>query len=58
MTAFEAAAERRLFATELQEAWPVLSPEERLEGLRLLPHAEAEEFPPRASRRATRRSSS
>jgi magnesium transporter len=44
MTAFEAAAERRLFATDLQEAWPVLSPEERLEGLRLLTHAEAEEF--------------
>jgi magnesium transporter len=36
--------ERALTATELQEAWPVLSPEERLEGLRVLPHAEAEDF--------------
>ena len=36
--------ERTLAATELQEAWPVLSPEERLEGLRVLPHAEAEDF--------------
>ena len=38
------ARERSLLAIELQEAWPVLSPEERLEGLRFLPHAEAEDF--------------
>src|SRR5215813_11872699 len=38
------ARERSLLAIELQEAWPVLSPEERLEGLRLLPHAEAEDL--------------
>jgi magnesium transporter len=38
------ARERGLDADELREAWPVLSPEERLEGLRLLPHAEAEDF--------------
>jgi len=38
------ARERSLLAVELQEAWPVLSPEERLEGLRFLPHAEAEDF--------------
>jgi len=31
-------------ATDLQEAWPVLSTEERLEGLRLFPPAEAEDF--------------
>jgi magnesium transporter len=30
--------------TDLQEAWPVLSPEERLEGLHLFPPAEAENF--------------
>jgi magnesium transporter len=36
--------ERSLFAAELQDAWPVLDSEERLEGLRLLPHAEAEDF--------------
>jgi magnesium transporter len=38
------ARERSLVAEELQQAWQVLSPEERLEGLRLLPHAEAEDF--------------
>jgi magnesium transporter len=36
--------ERSLFAAELQDAWPVLDSGERLEGLRLLPHAEAEDF--------------
>src|SRR5207249_9568417 len=36
------ARERGLLASELADAWPVLSAEERLEGLRLLPHAEAE----------------
>jgi magnesium transporter len=40
----ESAEDRRLAATDLQEAWPVLSAEERLEGLRLLTHAEAEDF--------------
>jgi magnesium transporter len=40
----ERARERSLFASELQDAWPVLSPEERLEGLKLLPYAEAEEL--------------
>jgi len=46
MTAFDTAEvrDRTLTAGELQEAWPVLSPEERLEGLRVLPHAEAEDF--------------
>ena len=46
MTAFDTAEvrDRALTAAELQEAWPVLSPEERLEGLRVLPHAEAEDF--------------
>ena len=38
------ARERALTAQELQEAWPVLSADERLEGLRVLPHAEAEDF--------------
>jgi magnesium transporter len=41
------AAERRqrsLLVSELEDAWPVLSAEERLEGLRLLTHAEAEDF--------------
>jgi magnesium transporter len=38
------ARERSLFAAELQDAWAVLDPEERLEGLRLLPHTEAEDF--------------
>ena len=42
--AVEQARERSLLAQELQDAWAVLSPEERLEGLRLLPHAEAEFF--------------
>ena len=40
----ESARERSLLASELQEAWPVLSVEERLDGLRLLPHAEAEDL--------------
>jgi magnesium transporter len=46
MTAFDAAAarERSLLAEELQDAWPVLSAEERLEGLRLLTYGEAEDF--------------
>jgi magnesium transporter len=38
------ARERTLAATELLEAWQVLSPEERLEGLRLLSHAAAEDL--------------
>ena len=38
------ARERSLLASELQHAWPVLSPEERVEGLTLLPHAEAEDL--------------
>ena len=42
--AVESARERSLLASELEDAWPVLSPEERLEGLRLLPHAEAEDL--------------
>jgi magnesium transporter len=36
--------ERSLQVEELTEAWAVLSPEERLEGFRLLPHVDAEEF--------------
>ncbi len=46
MTALETGPEReRGVATEeLEDAWPVLSPEERLEGLRLLPQPEAEDF--------------
>jgi magnesium transporter len=36
--------QRSLLVSELEDAWPVLSPEERLEGLRLLTHAEAEDF--------------
>ena len=40
----EQARERTVLASELAEAWPVLSPEERVEGLRLLPHAEAEDL--------------
>ena len=46
MTAFDVAAarERSLLAAELQDAWPVLSPEERLEGLRLLTYGDAEDF--------------
>src|SRR6184192_658027 len=40
----EQARERSILAAELQETWPVLSAEERLEGLRVLPHAEAEDF--------------
>jgi magnesium transporter len=44
-----AAAEERPFeygltAAELREAWPILSTEERLEGLSLLRHTEAEEL--------------
>jgi len=42
--AAEQARERSLLASELEQAWPVLSLEERLEGLRLLPHAEAEDL--------------
>ena len=42
--AVEQARERSLRVTELLDAWPVLSAEERLEGLRLLPHAEAEDL--------------
>ncbi|MFN8545628.1 MAG: magnesium transporter [Candidatus Binatia bacterium] len=38
------ARDRTLLSVDLQEAWPVLSAEERLEGLRLLPYAEAEDF--------------
>jgi len=34
----------RLQSDELRDAWPVLDPEERLEGFRLLPHDEAEDF--------------
>jgi magnesium transporter len=46
MTALELAAAREqgLLADELREAWPVLSLEERLEGIRLLTHGEAEDF--------------
>ena len=36
--------DKNVAATELQEAWPVLSPEERLEGLHLFPPTEAEDF--------------
>src|SRR5437870_9595351 len=38
------ARERGLLASELADAWPVLSAEERLEGLKLLPHADAEDL--------------
>src|SRR2546422_9323090 len=38
------ARERGLLASELADAWPVLSAEGRLEGLRLRPHAEAEDL--------------
>src|SRR6266571_3571743 len=38
------ARERTLRVTELLDAWPVLSAEERLEGLRLLTHADAEDL--------------
>ena len=44
MTSVEEARERMLLAAELQDAWPALSAEERLEGLRLLPHGEAEDL--------------
>src|SRR5436190_11175729 len=40
----ERARERSLLASELADAWPVLSAEERLEGLKVLPHAEAEDL--------------
>ncbi|MBI3770358.1 MAG: magnesium transporter [Deltaproteobacteria bacterium] len=40
----EQAREKSVATSELQEAWAVLSPEERLEGLRLFPHPEAEDF--------------
>jgi magnesium transporter len=36
--------EEQLSADDLREAWPVLSPEEQLAGLRLLPRATAEEL--------------
>jgi magnesium transporter len=42
--AVERARERSLLAAELEDAWPVLSAEERLEGLRLLPHSDAEDL--------------
>jgi len=42
--AVERAREGRLLASELQDTWQILSPEERLEGLRFLPHAEAEDL--------------
>ncbi|HJQ82724.1 MAG TPA: magnesium transporter [Candidatus Binatia bacterium] len=42
-TAVEHARDRSLLASELQDAWPVLSLEERLEALKLLPHGEAED---------------
>src|SRR6266436_1267582 len=42
--AVEQARERTVRVTELLDAWPVLSAEERLEGLRLLPHADAEDL--------------
>ena len=38
----ERAGELGLTGSELREAWPVLSTEERLEGLQLLTHAETE----------------
>jgi magnesium transporter len=44
MTSPTAARERSLQVAELQDAWPLLSPEERLEGWSLLPPAEAEDF--------------
>src|SRR5262245_61194188 len=40
----ERAGGRSLYATELQDAWPALSPGGRLEGLRRLPHADAEDL--------------
>lgn len=40
----DSAREKNVLATELQEAWAVLSPEERLEGLHLFPRPEAEDF--------------
>ena len=40
----DSAREKGLDATELQEAWAVLSPQERLEGLHLFPPVEAEDF--------------
>ncbi len=40
----EQTREKNLAASELQEAWAVLSPEERLEGLHLFPRPEAEDF--------------
>ena len=45
MTALgQPAREKSVAAADLQEAWAVLSPEERIEGLRLFPPAEAEDF--------------
>jgi magnesium transporter len=43
-SAVERARERSLRTTELLDAWPILSPDERLEGLKLMPHAEAEDL--------------
>src|SRR5262245_42667138 len=40
----ERARERSLLVSELHDAWQVLSTEERLEGLKLLPHADAEDL--------------
>jgi magnesium transporter len=40
----EQTREKSLAGSELQEAWAVLSPEERLEGLHLFPRPEAEDF--------------
>ncbi len=40
----DSAREKRVDSAELQEAWAVLSPEERLEGLHLFPRPEAEDF--------------
>src|SRR5437879_7797794 len=42
--AVEQARERTVRVTELLDAWPVHSAEERLEWLRLLPHADAEDL--------------
>lgn len=39
-----AAADEQFVASELQDAWHILSPEERVEGFRLLPRPDAEEL--------------
>ncbi len=36
--------EERLSPEELRETWPLLSPEDRVMGMKMLPYAEAEEF--------------